>query len=249
MLNISIYVLNNVNFFKKKNLHLLGHTSVSTMDRLLIPDLLKSIDKALYFDTDTIFHKDIRSIFEIEPLNGIAARPSSNLTHSRIFSLISQWTANDIIANKISEDLSKKLKIKDINPQNITCFNAGILLMDTMFLRSNNFLHNTKEWVDKYQVNDQLALNLYATGIYTKLPPEWNHYIGRESIEAPYISHYVGNVKPWSKKLYTKKRCIWLKNHFFQKLRTKRLHQPRIFQVELYNGDFKKKEIKFTSII
>ena len=74
------------------HLHLLGHTTAATMDRLYLPMLLPDADRVVYLDTDLICLDDLAPLYELAlPESGIAARPSVKEGYATLADLVRTW--------------------------------------------------------------------------------------------------------------------------------------------------------------
>ncbi|KAF7457004.1 secreted lipopolysaccharide sugar transferase like family 8 glycosyltransferase [Cryptosporidium felis] len=170
--------------YKLKYKQTLKHVSEATMCRLLLPEILDSeIDRILYIDTDAIVNHSLRELFKIELKSrcGIAGRSSTNSN------IINDWLRKDGLISEIEYKAAKS-------------FNAGVLLLSLNKLRENNFVNNTLSLVQKWGINDQIALNFYCNGTYDELPADYNFWAARDSWKDSArhkIVHFAGPNKPW----------------------------------------------------
>ncbi|KAJ1611065.1 Glycosyl transferase-like 8 [Cryptosporidium canis] len=171
--------------YKLKYKQTLKHVSVATMCRLLLPEILdKRIDKILYVDTDAIINHSLRQLFktEIKSECGVVARSSTNSN------IINDWLKKD----ELFEHLQYKAD---------RSFNAGVLLLSLDKLRENNFVNKTLSLVQKWGINDQIALNFYCNGTYDELLMDYNFWAGRDDWRDSVrhkIVHFAGPSKPWT---------------------------------------------------
>jgi lipopolysaccharide biosynthesis glycosyltransferase len=70
--------------------------------------------------------------------------------------------------------------------------------MDLQKLRRRSFVRTTLDMVERFGVNDQLAIHLYTRGEFKALDPAWNVFAGQETSGAPHIIHWPGAKKPWN---------------------------------------------------
>ena len=187
--NVQIY---NISYQFKKYHNSLTHVSVSTMDRLLVTDILeKKIDRVLYLDIDLLVLSKIDELLTIDtgPV-GIAARDSIEKN------VVKDWLTY--------HPDTQKTAAKFYNHSE--GFNAGVLLISLNTMRSNKFKEKTIAYYKKAGFNDQIILNLYANRQYVKLCKKYNTYATKEPCDDPAILHFVGEKKPWDS------------NHEFSKL-------------------------------
>lgn len=156
--------------------------SASSMDRLLLPDLLPVEDKCLYLDIDLCVEDDLADLFAMDTGEaGIAARTSTR----KRFLTTSQYAL--LTGVRIPADLGDHLN-----------FNAGVLLLSLEALRRNSFTSKTLSIVERSGCNDQIAVALYAKSKHVPLPARYNHWPSHESMSDPAIVHFVGPQKPWA---------------------------------------------------
>jgi lipopolysaccharide biosynthesis glycosyltransferase len=174
-------------------LNLLPHTTVSSLDRFLIPSLVP-VDKIIYLDVDLIVNSDLSFLYNLPTSEkGIAAKSSICQKHSNLTVLIDSWV----------KEKQKKVLVQDIKELKINleckCFNSGVMLLDLNKLRNNYFEEFVFGFVEKYGIPDQIILSAYANGDYFELPPSWNFFVGQESFIHKDIIHWAGLIKPWHK--------------------------------------------------
>lgn len=199
------------------SIRLLGHTTVSTLDRLLLPELLNTVQRVIYLDVDLVVLDDLAPLWDAD-LRGhaLAAKPSSSpgtrwgiqmlyhalgvqpLTHSRP---IRRW-------------------LHETGAMAFRAFNAGVLVMDLDKMRCDNAVPFLLSLVEQCAMNDQDALNTYTRGNYLPLGPEWNAAPRQDLTEGAKIIHFVGPVKPWHD-LYISRKCEFesVRDHVEQRKR------------------------------
>lgn len=180
---------------KYGNLKLLDHTNVSTMDRLLIPELLKNKSKAIYLDVDVLVRKDIGELWDI-CINDtlLAARPSIHKQWRNGLSLALE------IPERFGEEKAKKFRNWYFTNGKIKfdTFNAGVLLLNLNRLRTIEACDFMLSIASEYGLHDQFCLNILTRDNYLKLDAKWNYFYSQENIEDPAIVHFIGKMKPWS---------------------------------------------------
>jgi lipopolysaccharide biosynthesis glycosyltransferase len=185
---------------------LLPHISVSTMDRLIAPDLMPDVDKALYLDVDILVRGDIGALWDLDlgPA-AIAARDSIHREWNNGTTLIYD------VAKRFSADKASQFRSMIFGSGRVRfdAFNAGVLVMDMAKLREDGFVRQTTSVVEAFGVHDQFALNIYTRDNRAKIPPAWNHFATQESLEDPMLVHFIGRVKPWTPKAYHAFKGEW----------------------------------------
>jgi lipopolysaccharide biosynthesis glycosyltransferase len=173
---------------------LLKHTTVSTLDRLLLPALLPDLSRAIYLDVDLLVCSDLAPLWAID-LQGhpLAAKPSSSPG--------TRWGRQmlDHAVAKLPPPEARQARrwLRRSGPMAFRAFNAGVLVMDLARMRSDNAVGSTLAWVAHLAMNDQDALNTYARGGYVALDVRWNAAPRQDVIADAAIIHFVGPLKPW----------------------------------------------------
>ncbi|SFD71847.1 glycosyltransferase [Streptomyces aidingensis] len=175
---------------------MLSHTTVSTMDRLLLPDILSGLDRVVYLDIDVAVLGDVRELWEFG-LGGaaLAARPTA-----------SEWAESGLRSVYRS---AQRLPVEPAHEfraymharvgGDFTSFNAGILVLDLARMRADGFTEHFAGIAGRYGLNDQDVLCCYAGEGAARLPDRWNAFPTREPVgEDVRLLHYAGGAKPWS---------------------------------------------------
>lgn len=186
---------------------MLSHITVSTMDRLLLPDLLPELDKIVYHDIDALPLGDVSVLADFD-LEGhpIAAR-------SAVVRLVrSGFQTIHSSARRLKEDpsLANELlhRMYHRHAFDFVAFNAGILVLDLAQMRDEDFGRNFIPFVERFGLNDQVVLNCYAGARRAHLPHNWNSFPTQENVVDPKIIHWAGHAKPW-RPGYVKFKELW----------------------------------------
>ncbi len=175
-------------------LQLLSHTTASTMDRLLIPELLGGSRRAVYLDIDVLLRGDIAALHDM-PLEGqaLAARRSIDAGWRHGVSLYHE------IAERLDPAAARDLRSHLFagGKLDYPCFNAGVLVMALDRLRQERLSQTGWALAARWGLHDQFILNIQARGRFAELPPAWNHFVRQEFVEDPRLVHFTGTTKPW----------------------------------------------------
>lgn len=195
-------------------LGMLRHITVSTMDRLLLPDLLPELDRIIYHDIDALPLGDVAELYdwdlEGQPLAGRSAVAEHVLSgFSNMYRSAKRLRENP----ETSHDLVRRMHAR--HAYDYVAFNAGILVFDLAMMRAEEFSRDFIPFVEQYGMNDQEVLNCYAGPRRAVLPPQWNALPTQELVVDPKIIHWAGPLKPW-KADYVLFREHW--QHYVQKL-------------------------------
>jgi len=186
--------------------HLLKHVSRVTMVRLLLPKLLPCVQKTLWIDLDALVVAPLAPLFAIQPAApcGIAGRQSVVEHYLGRY----QGPDKEVIAPTL---------------ENLVTFNAGVVIMDLDILRNDSAYERTVQKIAfDYGNDDQVTLNMWCQGAYTKLDPKWNVFNNMGGLDTTLelgealwgIVHYAGSLKPWSTPPFFANpgtRAVWLK--------------------------------------
>lgn len=175
---------------------MIPHTTVSTMDRLLLPDLLSDLNRILYLDLDLLPLGDLSELFSLE----LRDRPLAARTTPRSGST-GGYRENVIPAFRRSRSASEAENLwrwaSRERPHPFPSMNAGVLLLNLEQMRRDNFTESYLGLVGSYGLNDQELLNLYSGSDRVELEPKWNHLPLLETVASPEIIHWAGAMKPW----------------------------------------------------
>lgn len=170
--------------------------TISTMDRLFLPDLLPDLDRLTYLDIDTAVLGDVAELHAMPvSASGIAARatPNNNL------SLLTHWMERAITQRGYDRAKAQDLRRRIAAHGDITApyLNAGVLVLSLDRLRALRFTETTLALVEAYGFEDQEAINMFLQGDFAEIGPEWNAQPYHDHVGMPKLIHWVGARKPW----------------------------------------------------
>ncbi len=173
---------------------LLSHISVSTMDRLFLPEMLKHLDKVLYLDIDILIQGDVGELYDLELGENVFAGKRTKLkSWANMIKPITRATLHFDAAK--AWDIRKRLHGEsDLTSRT---FNAGILVLNLRIMRNEDFTAQNMYLVEQCRMNDQDVFNLYSRNRVLEIPSEWNHVPAQDFHEDPKIIHWAGPAKPW----------------------------------------------------
>lgn len=184
-----------------------GHFRPETYFRLLAPQLLPNVEKAIYLDSDLIVDADIAGLFDVD----VTGYP---LAATRDADTIGQIEGYD---TTVGPYLKNELGMSDPHDY----FQAGVLLMNLAHLRStvtpDEFLELSTQRMWRWL--DQDVLNKVVNGNYVRVHMRWNYLMDwqhlrrthiisnapanvraeyEEAAEKPAIIHFAGpDNRPW----------------------------------------------------
>jgi lipopolysaccharide biosynthesis glycosyltransferase len=196
---------------------LLSHTTVSTMDRLLLPDVLSHLDRVVYIDIDVTVLGDVGELWDLD-LGGapLSARPTA-----------SEWAESGLAfvyraAYRLPAELAQEFRalMHARGTGDFVSFNAGILVMDIDRMRADRFSEHFAGMAGRYGLNDQDVLCCYAGATALQLDSRWNAFPTREPIPADVrLVHFAGGAKPWqSLPIPVKDRWVATRDRYLRRL-------------------------------
>ena len=177
-----------------EGIHTLAHTTISTLDRLLLPDLLVDVDKIIYLDVDLIVCGDLAELWRLDLADQrLAAKSSSSPRMQYVCQMVHYALARlpSHIACNARRQLYEQYAMLD------RAFNAGVLVMNLKRMREENFARRFLPMVESLAMNDQDVLNIYAGAQRMELDAAWNAIPRQDLTDAAKIVHFAGPVKPW----------------------------------------------------
>jgi lipopolysaccharide biosynthesis glycosyltransferase/phage regulator Rha-like protein len=190
---LTTYNFDAVDFGDK--LKMLAHTTVSTMDRLLLPDLLPDLHKLIYLDADVVVLGDLAELWTTDLTSACLAGKASNYSAWKyVYKLVgkSAATLTPEKAWQLRRNLSASGIIKG------RAFNAGVLVLNLDQMRRDDFAYQHIPLIEQYAMNDQDALNVYARGRWLELPTIWNAVPSQDDTTGAKLLHFAGTTKPWN---------------------------------------------------
>lgn len=152
-----------------------GHFRPETYYRLLAPQLLPNVDKAIYLDSDLIVDADIAELYDYDV-------EAYMLGATRDADTIGQICGYDA---SVGPYLKDELGMDDP----LDYFQAGVLLMNLAELRRSvtpeEFLRISTERMWRWL--DQDVLNKVVNGHYVRIPMKWNYLMDWQHLRRTHI--------------------------------------------------------------
>jgi lipopolysaccharide biosynthesis glycosyltransferase/ribosomal protein S18 len=191
-INFTFYNFDEVHY--GEDIALLSHISVSTMDRLFLPEMLKNLEKVLYLDIDILIQGDVGELYDLNLGENVFAGKRTRLkTWANMIRPITRATLH--FAPEKAWDIRKRLHDKaDLTSRT---FNAGILVLNLELMRAENFTAEHMYLVEQCRMNDQDVFNIYSKDRVLEIDSEWNHVPSQDFNASPKIIHWAGPAKPW----------------------------------------------------
>lgn len=175
--------------------------TVSTLDRLILPELLDEVDRVVYVDIDTLLLDDICRLAATDLGDRPIAARDSNVSEA------SEWQR---APRRIAEEPATELRRRMGRQHGFghAALNAGVLVLDLDRLRRDDFSRTYLPWVERYGLHDQDIMLAYAGPERAVLEPRWNTMPVLEDVDEPSLIHWASFGKPWDPEL-TYGRDLW----------------------------------------
>ncbi len=171
-----------------------GATSISTMDRLFLPQLLPDHDRVVYLDIDAVCLGDLAELIDHEPTpRGIAARPNP-APQLRVQADIVEHCARSLEATAARRFRREAAADVDLGRP---CFNAGVLVLSLARLRTLGFTETALHLVEEFGLQDEQTLNVFSQGDFNELASDWNAMPYFDPCDQAKLIHWAGPNKPW----------------------------------------------------
>jgi len=187
------------------DISLQAHTSVSTLDRLFIPEMLKDLDKVLYLDIDILIQADVGELFDLTLGENVFAGKRTRL---KIWANMIRPITRATLHFDPEKAWDFRKRLHDQADLTAKTFNAGILVLNLKLMRNERFTAEHLYLVEQCRMNDQDVFNIYSRGRVLEIGAEWNHVPSQDFNNSPKIIHWAGPAKPW------KSEYVLLKPHF-----------------------------------
>lgn len=182
-----------------KNLKLTKYFSVAMYYRLLIPELLPQLDRAIYLDCDLLVTVDLKKLWDTDLEDNYLLAAADTGFH---------YAASGLLD-------CRKFSI----PPDWKYFNSGVLVLNLKKWRADEIGPKIIQFIDQHpedmRLPDQDGLNIVLAGQWGELNPRWNQTpciykypswsdspFDQETynnvISDPWIVHFASGFKPWN---------------------------------------------------
>lgn len=185
---------------------LLPHTTVATLDRLLLPSLVPEVERIVHLDLDLVVLDDVATLYDT-PLGEmpLAARSSPWEVTAGGFA-----TMLTVLKGLKSHPEKARHLFKTFLQRNqfdFESFNAGVMVLNLEVLRRDDFTQTFVPFALEFGLHDQDLLNFYAGRNRVALDRRWNVIPRLELLDGASVVHWAGPDKPWSQPI--EGRSLW----------------------------------------
>ncbi len=176
------------------SLRKLGHTILSAIDRVLLPELLGEQKRVVYFEANTLIRSNLGPLYNMDLKDfPVAAKLSTAETWSSGVKLVTRASLSMPFAK--ASDLRRRMHA--LGSLQFETFHAGVLVIDLSRLRRDKFTDFALRLVEQHAFDFQDTLNLHVRGNFRKLGMKWNFMPHQDWCDNPSIVHWDGPAKPW----------------------------------------------------
>ncbi len=175
--------------------------TVSTMDRLILPELLHDVDRVVYLDVDTLVVDDIGRLAAMDLAGRALAARDSNVSEAG-----EMVRASRGLTGELSIELRRRIARR--HGLGREALNAGVLVLDLERLRAADFTATCVGLVERYGFHDQDTLLTFFGPDRAVIAPPWNAMPVIEDVPDPSLIHWASFGKPWDAPL-TYERDRW----------------------------------------
>ncbi len=183
-------------------LGMLPNITVSTMDRLFLPELLSKVSQIIYLDIDILVRCDLAEMADIDLKGNRLAGVSSVMDRWQTGYLLIESCATRL-SREVAAELRRRMHAR--HDMRFIGFNAGVLILNLQRMREEKFCEQFIPFAGTYGMNDQEVLNCYAGSERLALSPDWNCVPSQNLTYTGKIIHWAGASKPWNNR--------WLPGH------------------------------------
>jgi lipopolysaccharide biosynthesis glycosyltransferase len=186
---------------------LLGYTTVATMDRLLLPDLLPNVSRIVHHDLDALCLADLGELHDVD-LKGTPLAGRKSPTQNHVSGFAAFLRRSERYRKQPERGHEFMLRSHTRHAFDFDILNAGIMTLDLDAMRADDFCRNFLPYVERFGLNDQAVLNMYAGANRVEVDAGWNWRPWLETVAEPKIAHWAGEFKPW-KSFWVVGRDLW----------------------------------------
>lgn len=167
---------------------------ISTLDEMLLPELLPDVTKVVRLDISTVLVGDIAELFDAD-LGGsaLAARTSPEVDSGYLLMINASKRMKD--ENPLARELI--LRSHTRHAYDFPAFDAAVVVLDLARMRTDAFCRHFLPWVERFKLDVQEVLNAYAGGDRVHLDPSWNRLPLKEVVHDAKAVSWIGSQKPW----------------------------------------------------
>lgn len=174
---------------------------------LLLPELLGDLDRVTVLPPVAVVQGDIAELAGVD-LDGhpIAARTSLGTAASSGFGRFYRAAKRLHPDAAAAHELFRRVHARHVF--DFDAFDTEVFVADLAKMRADGFSSEFLPYAERFGMNANEVLTLYAGPDRAALPPEWAHVPTNERVGEPQLVHWPGAAKPWQRR-YVARRELW----------------------------------------
>ncbi len=184
--------------------------TIVTMDRTMLPELLRNVDRIIHFDLDALCLADLGELFDVD-MEGTAIAAVDSPQPVYLGGLETFRRATRRLRREHHPDVARELIVRTHrqHPFDFEVFNAGIMVLDLAKMRADGVVRRYLGYIQRFGVNGQVIMNIYVGRERKKVSGDWNRLVRLEIAGPPKVAHWAGPIKPWHGHQYAPGREWW----------------------------------------
>jgi lipopolysaccharide biosynthesis glycosyltransferase len=184
--------------------------TIVTMDRTILPELLRDIDRIIHFDLDALCLGDLAELFDTDMTGAwVAAADEPQPNYGRGFNSLRDSAR--LLRREGFPELAREYIIRTHRELefDFEIFNAGVMVLNLAEMRAGNFCEHYLAYVERFGINGQRVLNVGVGARRRKISADWNRLLRLEVTDSVKVAHWAGPFKPWAGHPYVPGRELW----------------------------------------
>lgn len=178
---------------------------ISTLDEMLLPELLRDVPKIVHLDIRSVVVGDIAELSQTDLAGSpLAARTAPDIDSGFMHAINASKRMKD--ENPLARELI--LRSHTLHSYDFLAFDTSVAVLDLDRMRSDEFCRHFLPWVERYKLNVQEVLNAYAGSDRAHLDPPWNRLPHVEVVHDAKIISWTGSHTPWDPD-YVQCQDVW----------------------------------------
>lgn len=184
--------------------------TIVTMDRTILPELLRNVDRIIHFDLDALCLGDLAELFDTDMTGAwVAAADEPQPNYGRGFNSLRDSAR--LLRREGFPELAREYIIRTHRELefDFEIFNAGVMVLNLAEMRAGGFCEHYLAYVERFGINGQRVLNVGVGARRRKISADWNRLLRLEVSDSVKVAHWAGPFKPWAGHPYVPGRELW----------------------------------------
>lgn len=183
-----------------------GSSEARVLGRVLLPDLLPSVNRAILLPVDAVVLGDVAELADIDLAGmAVAARTTSGTNRSGFAVFYRAAKRHDPHPER-AHDFYRRIHAR--HRFDFDAFDLGVAVLDLDRLRGEGFAAQALASISHFALNDLEAYHLHVGAHRVDLDATWASVPTREVVPDAKVLQWVEPIKPWSK-AYVPHADVW----------------------------------------